>query len=138
MTAYFPSEVTYTGSSGSIVLTNRKPDRGLPYTSNFNVNTFVSQSGYSKRTLKSRKKLRSFSLTYTNISGYYKNALEAFFDSRFGNYEAFYFDLSYINLSGTISVCFGEDGLNITKVQDTGDEFTTIYTITFTLNEVYQ
>lgn len=137
--ASFPTDATYDSGSTITYLSNRKPDKGLSINNGFKVQEFISQAQYNKRTLLTRKSFRTFNLTYTNINGYYKAAIENFYNARFGNFESFSFDTSYINLSGTITVKFGDDGLNITKVQDsTTSLYDTIYTITFSLNEVYQ
>ena len=96
--ANYPSDATATFS---VVynMTNRKPDRGLPYTREYNNRIFTSQSGHEARSNVSRRPKRSFNFTYSNISGGYKKAIENFYADRQGTFESFYLDLSHILLN---------------------------------------
>lgn len=133
--ANYPSDATATFS---VVynMTNRKPDRGLPYTREFNNRIFTSQSGHEARSNVSRRPKRSFNFTYSNISGGYKKAIENFYADRQGTFESFYLDLSHINESGSVLVRF-DGSLNITQVFAQPEEERSIYTITFSLTETY-
>ena len=118
-------------------MTDRKPDQGLSTTEAYDVATFTSQAGYEKRRLKSRRSKRNYNLTYTNISGLEKTAIEDFYRARSGGFESFTFDLSHINESGTLATRF-EGTLNINQTLSTGTTLLdTFYTISFNLKEVF-
>ena len=118
-------------------MADRKPDKGFATNEKFDVASFTSQAGYEKRRLKSRRSKRNYSLTYTNITGIEKTAIEEFYRSRSGTFEAFTFDLSHINDSGTINARF--DGpLNTTQVLSRGTALVdNFYTMTFNLKEAF-
>tara|TARA_R100000008_G_scaffold79753_1_gene61687 strand:+ start:371 stop:2215 length:1845 start_codon:yes stop_codon:yes gene_type:complete len=118
-------------------MADRKPDKGFTTGEVFDVTTFASQAGYEKRRLKSRRSKRNYSLNYTNITGIEKTAIEEFYRSRSGTFEAFTFDLSHINDSGTINARF--DGpLNTTQVLSRGTALVdNFYTMSFNLREVF-
>ena len=105
----------------------------------FDVVQFTSLGGYEKRTLRSRRSKRDFDLTYTNVSGVEKHAIEQFYRSRNGSYETFTFDLTHINELGTIQSRF--DGpLDITHVFSDSSNTSlqnNYYTVKFKLKEVY-
>ena len=103
----------------------------------FDVSTFTSQAGYEKRRLKSRRSKRSYDLTYSNISGIERTAIENFYRARSGGFESFTFDLSHLNDSGTINTRF--DGvLDIAQALSTGSTLTeNFYTVSFKLKEVF-
>ena len=116
---------------------DRKPDKGYATAEKFDVATFTSQAGYEKRRLKSRRSKRSYTLTYSNISGIDRTAIEEFYRARSGSFESFTFDLSHLNDSGTISARF-EGDLGITQALSTGTTLTeNFYTVSFKLNEVF-
>ena len=75
-------------------------------------------------------------MSYTNISGGYKAAIEQFYTARNGEAGAFEFDLSYIGMSGSIIARF-DGSIRVTQVLSTLDEETDIYTITFNLVETF-
>lgn len=134
--ASYPSEATYTSGSTTYSMSNRKPDRGYQITQQFNTAVFTSQVGYERRRQISRRPKRQFSLTYTNINGGYKQAIENFFKARGGDFDSFAFDLSYVGQSGTIQVRF--DGqLSVSEVQTTNSFTTNIYTVSFNLIESF-
>ena len=118
-------------------MADRKPDKGFTAERSFDTITFNSQAGYEKRRLRSRRSKRNYSLNYTNITGIEKTAIENFYNARSGEFEAFTFDLSHINESGTITTRF--DGpLSVTQVLSTGANLTqNFYTVAFKLQETY-
>jgi len=118
-------------------MADRKPDSGFSTSKKFAVNTFTSQAGYEKRRLKSRRGLRAYDLTYTNISGVERTAIENFYNARSGEFESFSFDLSHLNEAGTISTRFDGD-LQISQVLSAGTSLTeNFYTVSFKLQETY-
>ena len=118
-------------------MADRKPDKGFSTEEAFQSSIFLSQAGYEKRRLQSRRSKRKYSLQYSNISGIEKTAIEEFYRARSGDFESFTFDLSHINDSGTINSRF--DGpLNVTQVLSTGTTLTdNFYTVSFSLQEVF-
>ena len=66
-----------------------------------------------------------------------KTAIENFYNARSGEFEAFTFDLTHINESGTITTRF--DGpLSVQQVHAAGDQLTeNFYTVSFKLQETY-
>ena len=131
----FDSEVTTTDRFNSMA--DRRPDSGFRSTRSFDSIKFSSQAGYEKRRLRSRRSKRSYDLQYTNVTGIEKNAIENFYNARSGEFEAFTFDLSHINESGTITTRF--DGpLSVSHVLSTGSSLTqNFYTVSFKLQETY-
>ena len=131
----FDAEVTTSDRFTSMA--DRKPDKGFTAERSFDTITFNSQAGYEKRRLRSRRSKRNYSLNYTNITGIEKTAIENFYNARSGEFEAFTFDLSHINESGTITTRF--DGpLSVTQVLSTGANLTqNFYTVAFKLQETY-
>ena len=118
-------------------MADRKPDKGFNAERTFDTITFTSQAGYEKRRLRSRRSKRNYNLQYTNITGIEKTAIENFYNARSGEFEAFTFDLSHINESGTITTRFGGP-LSVTQVLSTGSNLTqNFYTVTFNLQETY-
>jgi hypothetical protein len=118
-------------------MADRKPDKGFATDETFSVATFTSQAGYEKRRLNSRRSKRSYQLTYSNITGIEKTAIQDFYKARSGSFESFTFDLSHLNDSGTLYTRF-EGPLNITQTLSAGttllDNF---YTVSFSLQEVF-
>lgn len=138
MTVTYPTNATYLEDAITYSIANRKPDRGYSEDRIFDMAFFESQAGYESRRLRSRRAKRRYAITYTNINGYYMNAIRDFYNARFGNFEAFYLDLSYLNQSGTVTVRF--DGpLVVNNILDgsTTDKKKLIYTVSFNLQEVY-
>ncbi len=120
-------------------MADRKPDRGFSTSREFDVINFESQAGYEKRRLRSRRSKRDFDLTYTNITGVEKHAIESFYLARNGSFETFTFDLTHINENGTIQSRF-EGPLQISHVfSDSSNTSlqTNYYTVSFNLKEVY-
>ena len=87
-------------------MSNRYPDRGYSISTRTNMEEFTSLSGYTRRKLRSRKLLRTFSFTYSSITRSMMDDIENFWNARGGTYESFTLDLSHFNLSGTCSVRF--------------------------------
>lgn len=131
----FDSEVV--SSDRFTSMADRKPDKGFTAERSFDTITFNSQAGYEKRRLRSRRSKRNYNLQYTNITGIEKTAIENFYNARSGEFEAFTFDLSHLNESGTITTRF--DGpLSVTQVLSTGSNLTqNFYTVAFKLQETY-
>ena len=118
-------------------MADRKPDKGFQTDEQYAVATFASQAGYEKRRLQSRRSKRTYSLTYTNITGIEKLAIENFYKARSGNFETFTFDLSHINDSGTIHTRFNGP-LSVTQVLSAGTTLIeNFYTVSFALQEVF-
>jgi len=116
---------------------DRKPDRGNEINKTFDVITFESQAGYEKRRLRSRRPKRQFSLEYTNVSGLEKEAIENFYDARQGTFEAFFFDMTHINQSGTLITRF-EGPLDVSHNHSLdGTKQNNFYTVGFALQEVF-
>lgn len=134
--ANFPQDATSTFNATTYYLASRKPDRGISIDSEYKTSIFISQSGHEKRQAFTRRPKRKFSLSYTNISGAYKRALENFYRDRNGEAGAFEFDLTYIGLSGSIIARF-DGSLKINQIVTTLNEETDIYTVTFTLTETF-
>jgi len=132
----FPSDATFTLNATTYSMSNRRPDRNYSYSSSFDNASFTSQIGYERRRQISRRRKRSFTFAYTNITGVYKAAIENFYNSRGGQFEAFEFDLSYAGQSGSIIVRF--DGpLTITQIVATDNILTDIYNVNFSLQETF-
>lgn len=131
----FDSEVTSSDRFDSMA--DRKPDKGFNSTRTFDTIKFTSQSGYEKRRLRSRRSKRAYDLQYSNITGIEKVAIENFYNARSGEFEAFTFDLSHINESGTITTRF-EGPLSVNHVASAGSAQTeNFYTVSFKLQETY-
>lgn len=134
MTVTYPNSATYS----TYLMTDRKPDRGFNQESTFDTIMFESQAGYESRRQRSRRPKRRFTLTYTNINGGYKRAIQDFYNARAGDYDAFFFDLSHVNDSGTIGVRF-EGPLQIAQIASFSltDDTRNIYTVSFSIKEVF-
>ena len=134
--ASFPSEATYSFNGTEYSMSDRKPDRGYNTQTSFEVANFTSQAGYEARRLLSRRSKRTFNISYRNLRGVYKTAIENFYNARGGTWESFEFDLSYAGQSGIIFVRF--DGpLTVTEVQTSFDEINDFYNVSFNLKETF-
>lgn len=131
----------FSGSSTQVerftTMTDKKPDRGYTFDKQFDVLTFESQAGYETRRLRSRRPRRNYNLTYTNITGLHKIAIDNFYNARSGDFESFIFDLSHISESGTVTVRF--DGpIQTSHVASSGTlPSQNIYTVNIKLKEVF-
>lgn len=131
----FDSEVIAADRFNSMA--DRRPDKGFTSERTFDSIKFSSQAGYEKRRLRSRRSKRAYDLSYTNVTGIEKRAIEDFYSARSGEFEAFTFDLSHINESGTITTRF-EGPLSVTHVHSAGSNLTeNFYTVAFKLQETY-
>lgn len=118
-------------------MADHMPDNGYTIERTYNSIVFESEAGYEKRRLRSRRPKRNISLTYTNITGLEKAAIESFYNARSGEYEAFTFDLAHVNDSGTMTVRF-DGALQLTHVLSGGANLlNNFYTISFKLKETY-
>ena len=118
-------------------MADRKPDTGFSTQETFASSIFTSQAGYEKRRLKTRRSKRNYSLTYSNISGIERTAIEEFYRARSGDFESFRFDLSHLNDSGTINARF-DGSLDIQQVLSSGTTLTeNFFTVSFKLQEVF-
>lgn len=134
--ASFPTDATYSLNGTLYSMSDRRPDRGFSTQREFPVSIFTSQAGYEARRLLSRRSKRFLTLSYTNLSGPYKEAIENFYNARGGTWESFEFDLSYAGQNGIIFVRF--DGpLNLTQVLTSLDEINDFYNVTFNLQETF-
>ena len=131
------------GATGAFTTANfssmadHMPDSGFEVQRQYNTITFESEAGYEKRRLRSRRPKRTYSLTYTNLNGLEKSAIENFYNARAGEYEAFNFDLSHVNETGTITVRF-DGNLQINHVLSGGANILlNFYTVSFKLKETY-
>jgi len=116
---------------------DRKPDTGYSIDRMYNSIIFESESGYEKRRLRSRRAKRNINLTYTNITGLEKAAIENFYNARSGEFESFTFDLSHVNDSGTMTVRF-DGGLQVNHVLSSdANILLNFYTVSFKLKETY-
>ena len=114
-----------------------KPDTGFTSNQEFNTIIFETESGYEKRRLRSRRSKRSYSLTYTNVTGLEKTAIERFYRERSGSFSSFILDLDHISEVGTVLVRF-EGALNINHVLSTGaNALQNYYTVSFDLKETF-
>lgn len=119
-------------------MADRKPDRsGISYEENYNYSIAESQAGYEKRRLVSRRPKRKYSISYTNITGIVKSAIEEFYRARSGGFQAFLFELTHINEPGTVTVRF-DGNLQIEQVLSAGtNPIDNFYTVSFNLVEVF-
>ena len=118
-------------------MSDRKPDTGFQTQESFQASIFTSQAGYEKRRLKSRRSKRNYTLTYSNISGIERTAIEEFYRARSGDFESFTFNLSHLNESGTLNARF-DGALDIQQILSSGTSLTeNFYTVSFKLQEVY-
>ena len=136
--ALYPLGATgpFTTSSFS-TMADHMPDNGYQIERSYNTVIFESEAGYEKRRLRSRRPKRNISLTYTNVTGLEKTAIENFYNARGGEYESFTFDLSHVNDSGTILVRF-DGALQVNQILSAGANLlSNFYTVTFKLKETY-
>jgi len=113
-------------------MSDRQPDRGYSISKRTNSTRFSTTLGYEKTKLLTRRQLRTFTFTYSNIDDTAKDNIENFYAARGGDFESFVLELSHFNLSGTTLVRFGGD-LVIDHVISGND--INYYTITLTLVE---
>lgn len=136
--AIYPNDATgpftVTGFSSMI---DRKPDTGYSQQRQYKSVIFTSEAGYEKRRLKSRRAMRNYDLSYTNVTGLEKSAIESFYNARSGEFESFRFDLTHINESGIINVRF-DGALDVKQVLSAGSNvLQNYYTVSFKLVETF-
>jgi hypothetical protein len=136
--AIYPNDATGSFTTATFTsMADRKPDRGFSEDRAFDIINFTSEAGYEKRSLRSRRSKRRFALSYSNVNGLVKQAIENFFIARSGEFESFTFDLSYIGQSGTINARF-DGGLSIQEVKSgNASILDNFYNISFQLVETY-
>lgn len=136
--ALYPSEAYGLFSTDTFSsMEDKKPDRHYDSQSEYNVIIFESESGYERRRLRSRRPKRSYSLSYTNIDGLMKSAIENFYKARSGNFESFTLDLTHLSDSGYVTVRF-EGPLKINHVHSAGaNVLQNYYTVSFDLKETF-
>lgn len=121
----------------SVSMEDKKPDKGFSYTQEpiFKGTSFIA--GYEKRRLITRRMKRKWSLSYTNITGIHKEAIEDFYLARSGGFEAFSFDLDHLNEQGVVTVTF-DSPPTVTQVLSGSlyDITQNFYNITMTFKEV--
>jgi hypothetical protein len=119
-------------------LGDRKPDKGFEIESAIQSLIFESQIGYESRRLVSRRKKRTWRLTYTNVSGTEKDAIETFYDHRGGETQTFLFDLEHVNETGSTATVRFDGPLRIRHNFSKGTGFNdNFYVIEVTLKETY-
>ena len=136
--ATYPSEAVgdFTTDTFSS-MTDRKPDRGFSIRRAYDVIDFTSEAGYERRSLRSRRPKRSFSLEYTNIDGLVKQAIENFYNARSGMFESFTLNLEHVGMAGTATVRFDGD-LGIQQVRSgSSNVLQDVYSVSFTLKETF-
>lgn len=131
----YPDNVT-ANINGVTYTLNRKPDRGFSYPTSYSTSIFTSQTGYEVRRSKSRRPKRTFDLSYNNVSGIVKIMIENFYRDKLGETESFDFDLTHLGLSGIIRVRFSGT-ITVKEVFSTLDPETSVYSLSFTLEETY-
>lgn len=131
----YPDNVT-ANINGVTYTLNRKPDRGFSYPTSYPTSIFTSQTGYEVRRSKSRRPKRTFDLSYNNVSGIVKIMIENFYRDKLGETESFDFDLTHLGLSGIIRVRFSGT-ITVKEVFSTLDPETSVYSLSFTLEETY-
>ena len=136
--ASYPTGATGPFTTSSFTsMADHMPDNGYKIERTYNSIIFESEAGYEKRRLRSRRPKRTISLTYTNVTGLDKVAIENFYNDRGGEHESFNFDLAHVNDSGTILVRF-DGSLQVTQVLSAGANLlSNFYTVTFNLKETY-
>lgn len=127
-----PNSTTATFSS----MIDRKPDRGYSYERAYDVISFTSEAGYERRSLRSRRPKRQYSLSYSNVSGLVRQAIENFYTARSGSFESFILDLAHLGDTGTIYVRF-DGNLSITERKSGLETVQNVYDISFDLIETY-
>jgi hypothetical protein len=136
--AVYPNDATglFTTASFSS-MADRKPDKGFGSTKTYNTVIFETEAGYEKRRARNRRAKREYALTYTNVTGLERNAIESFYDARSGQTESFTFDLTHLSEPGSITARF-DGNLEIRHILSTGDNLLqNFYTVSFKLKETF-
>lgn len=136
--AFYPNDAvgTFTTTNFSS-MADKKPDKGYSSSKQYNSVIFETEAGYEKRRLKNRRPKRSYNLSYTNVTGLEKSAIESFYNARGGEFESFTIDLTHLNDVGTATVRF-DGSLDVQHILSTGDNLLqNFYTISFKLKETF-
>jgi len=136
--AIYPNDATGSFTTATFTdMRDRKPDRGYGYDRAYDVITFESDAGYERRRLRSRRPKRQYELSYTNITGLERSAIESFYNARSGSFESFTLDLDHINDTGNITVRF-DGALSVSHTLSGGaNALINFYTVTFRLQETF-
>ncbi len=118
-------------------IASRKVDKGFSTNRESAVRRIAFIAGYEKRRLITRRMKRIWNFSYTNITGIEKEAIEAFYLARSGDFESFSFDLSHLNEQGFVTVRFDQP-ITITNVLSASqdDLMQNFYNVTVSLKEV--
>jgi len=136
--ATYPDDATSLFTTSTFTdMSDKKPDKGYSTTQQFSTIIFESEAGYEKRRLRSRRSKTGMSLTYTNVTGLEKYAIESFYKARSGEFESFTLAKEHVGESGTLTVRFDGD-IKITHILSTGANLlNNHYTVSFDLKEVF-
>ena len=122
---------------GFTSMTDRRPDKNYSTQKAYSSIEFTSQAGYSKRRLRTRRPTRDYSLTYTNVNGLQKQAIENFYTARSGEFESFRLDLSHVGDEGSLIVRF-DGSLSVRHVHSgESNVLNNFYTVSFKLVESF-
>lgn len=135
--AVYPNDAvgSFTTASFSSMI-DRKPDNEFGITYTPTTIMWKSEAGYEKRQARHRKVFRTFDLSYNKVSGLVREAIINFYLARLGDVESFNFDLTHINLTGTVRVRFSKE-IKVVQVLSGSDNDITqnFYNISFALEE---
>ncbi len=136
--ATYPNDATGTFTTATFTdMRDRKPDRGYGYDRAYDVVTFETDAGYERRRLRSRRPKRLYELTYTNITGLERGAIESFYNARSGTFQSFNFDLAHINDAGNVTVRF-EGPLSVShNYSGEANALSNFFTVSFRLQETF-
>ena len=130
------SNALFTTASFSNMST-RRPDRGVGSSRAYSSMIFESEAGYEKRRLRTRRGLRTYEITYSNIDGLMYYAIDNFYRQRGGEFDSFIFDLNHINESGNIVVRFSGPLKSTLNFSTGSNVLQNFYTVSFNLQETY-
>jgi hypothetical protein len=136
--AIYPDDATASFTTATFTdMRDRKPDRGYSYDRVYDVVTFESDAGYERRRLKSRRPKRLYELSYTNITGLEREAIESFYNARSGSFESFTLDLTHLSTTGNVTVRF-EGPLSVShNYSAEANALVNFYTVSFRLQETF-
>lgn len=124
-------------TDGFSSMSDTSPDTNFKTNRQYSTILFQSEAGYEKRRLRSRRAVRSYDLSYTNIDGLQKDAIERFYNARSGEYESFNLDLTHLSETGNVTVRFDGD-LSIAQIFTTGSNLLeSFHTVSFKVKEVF-
>lgn len=124
-------------TEGFASMEDRKPDRNFKTNRQYSTIVFESEAGYEKRRLRSRRAIRDYDLSYTNITGLHKEAIQNFFNARSGEFESFNLSLDHLNETGNVTVRF-DGSISVNHIHSHGSNLlSNFYTVSFKLKEVF-